>query len=54
MLMPILLILVGIAIAGAGLYYRGQNTDAESRKIYGITAVVGVVVAVAGAALLLL
>lgn len=51
----ILCLIVGILIFGAGLYYLSQNKDsADSRKIYGITAAVGAVVAVVSAVMLLL
>lgn len=38
--------IVGILIALAGIYYLFKAKDAESRKIYGITTAVGVIVAV--------
>ena len=48
-------LIIGILMFGAGLYYLSQNkNDAESRKIYGITAAVGAVVAVVCAVMLLL
>ena len=48
-------LIIGILLFGAGVYYLTQNkNDAESRKIYGITAAVGAVVAVICAAMLLL
>ena len=47
-------IIIGILLFGAGIYYLTQNkNDAESRKIYGITAVIGAVVAVVCAVMLL-
>ena len=50
----ILVALVGICVAGAGLYYLSQSKDAESRKIYGIAVAVGAVIAVAGIVFLLI
>ena len=39
MMVSVLLVLVGIMLLGAGLFYLSKNKqDAESRKIYGITA----------------
>ena len=47
-------LIIGILLFGAGIYYLTQNkNDAESRKIYGITAVIGAVVAVVCAVMLL-
>ncbi len=55
MMVSVLLVLVGIMLLGAGLYYRSKNKqDAESRKVYGITALVGVVVLAVGVASMLL
>ena len=49
----ILGLLIGLLILGAGLYYFAKNKqDAESRRIYGITSVVGAAVAVVCAVLL--
>ena len=48
-------LIIGVLLFGAGIYYLTQNkNDAESRKIYGITAAVGAVVAVVCAVMLLL
>ncbi len=48
-------LIIGILVFGAGVYYLTQNkNDAESRKIYGITAAVGAAVAVVCAVMLLL
>lgn len=38
---------IGVLIALAGIYYLFNSKDAESRRIYGITTAVGVIVAVA-------
>ncbi len=47
MIAKILGIVIGLLILGAGLYYLSKEKDsAESRKIYGISSVVGAVVAV--------
>ena len=46
---------IGMLICLAGLYYLNQNkNDAESRKIYGITALIGAVVAIVCIALTIL
>lgn len=38
-------LVIGVLILGAGVYYLAQEKDnAESRKIYGITCIVGVVI----------
>ena len=48
-------LIIGILLFGAGLYYLSQNkNDAESRKIYGITAAVDAVAAVVCTVMLLL
>lgn len=48
-------LLIGILVFGAGIGYLMQNkSDAESRKIYGITAILGALVTVASAVMLLL
>ena len=47
-------LIIGILLFGAGVYYLQQNkNDAESRKIYGVTAAIGAVVAVVCAVMLL-
>lgn len=38
---------IGVLISLAGIYYLFKTKDAESRRIYGITTAVGVIVAVA-------
>ena len=46
---------IGLLLLAAGLYYLNQNkNDTESRKIYGITAAIGAVVAVVCVVLLVL
>lgn len=40
----IILLLIGILIAGAGIYYLTQEKDPEFRKIYTVTLVAGLVV----------
>ena len=48
-------LIIGLLLLAAGLYYLNQNkNDPESRKIYGITAAIGAVVAVVCAVLLVL
>lgn len=47
MIVTILALIIGILVAGAGIYYMTkEKEDAESRKIYTIAAVVGAVLAV--------
>ena len=47
-------LIIGILLSGAGVYYLQQNkNDAEFRKIYGVTAAIGAVVAVVCAVMLL-
>lgn len=48
-------LIIGLLLLAAGLHYLNQNkNDTESRKIYGITAAIGAVVAVVCAVLLVL
>ena len=50
MIISAVVLLAGLAILAGGAYYMvKEREDRESRKIYLITAVVGVVVAVGGA-----
>ena len=45
MIIEIIGVLIGILLIGAGIYYLTKETnDAESRKIYSITIVVGVII----------
>ena len=45
MIIEIIAVLIGILLIGAGIYYFTQGTnDAESRKIYSITIVIGVII----------
>ena len=54
-MITIISLIIGILLFGAGVYYLQQNkNDAESRKIYGVTAAIGAVVAVVCAVMLLL
>ena len=54
-MMAIIGLIIGILILAAGLYYFAKEKDnAESRKIYGITALVGAVVSVGSLAMMLL
>lgn len=47
-------LIIGILLFGAGIYYLMQNkSDAESRKIYGITVAIGAAAAVVCAVMLL-
>lgn len=50
MILSIVILLVGLLILCGGLYYLTKNPgDPEARKIYGITAAVGAVIAIAAA-----
>lgn len=52
-MITIMMLLIGLLIFAAGIYYLGQNkNDPESRKIYGITTVIGALVAIVCAILL--
>ena len=54
-MLTVIFAIIGVLIFAAGLYYLNQNkNDAESRKIYGITALVGAVVAVVSIVMLVL
>lgn len=54
-MIPIIFAVTGILVFLAGLYYLAQNKDdAESRKIYGITAFLGAVIAAVSIAMLVL
>nr|WP_302649884.1 hypothetical protein [uncultured Agathobaculum sp.] len=49
-MVTILILLIGAAILVAGLYYlKKAGDDRESRKVYGIAALIGAVVLVAAA-----
>lgn len=49
-MVTILILLIGAAILIAGLYYlKKAGDDRESRKVYGIAALIGAVVLVAAA-----
>lgn len=55
MMVSVLLVLVGLMLLGAGGYYLSKNKqDAESRKVYGIAALIGVVVLTVGVTTILL
>ena len=55
MIVKICALVIGLMVFGAGVYYLQQSKDnAESRKIYQITAAIGAVIAVAGVIGLLL
>ena len=44
MILTIILLLIGLLLAIAGIYYlTHEKEDAESRKIYGVTTLTGVV-----------
>lgn len=47
MIFNIVALLIGLMILGAGIYYlMKEKEDKESRKIYGITILVGAVITV--------
>ena len=55
MVIGIIGIVIGLLVLGAGIYYLiKEKDDKESKKIYGITSGVGVVVAVIGVVILLM
>ena len=48
MIIAILGIVIGLLVAGAGIYFLKENkNDAESKKIYSIVIAVGIIVAAA-------
>lgn len=47
MIITIIALLIGILIFGAGIYYLMKDKDdAESRKIYTITTIIGAVIVI--------
>ena len=51
--MKIIGLIIGILVAGAGLYYLSkEKNDKESRKIYSVVSIVGAAVALLFGALL--
>ncbi|MCD8020907.1 MAG: hypothetical protein LUF92_15445 [Clostridiales bacterium] len=47
MLWNVIFLIIGIMVLGAGLYYLvKEKSDPESRKIYSVVSVVGVVVVI--------
>ncbi len=47
MIFNVIGLLIGVLISGAGIYYLlKEKEDRESRKIYGITSGVGVVIVI--------
>lgn len=47
MIIPTVALLIGLLVLAGGLYYLSkEKQDAESKKIYGITAAAGAVVTV--------
>lgn len=53
MILPIALLIIGILVLGAGLFYRVKEAgDAESRKLYSIVSLIGLIVAVIGGGML--
>lgn len=48
MIVEIIAIVIGILLIGAGIYYYSkEKDDAESRKIYSIVIVIGVIITAA-------
>lgn len=43
-MLKIIGLIIGILIAGSGIYYLLQEKDKESKKIYGITTVIGIII----------
>lgn len=55
MIIKIFALLIGLMLAGAGIYYLNRSkNDAEGRKIYQIVTIIGAVMAVGGVSALLL
>lgn len=47
MIITIIALVVGVMITGAGIYYLIQEkNDEESKKIYGITTVIGILICI--------
>ena len=54
MVIGIIGIVIGLLVLGAGIYYLiKEKNDKESKKIYGITSGIGVVVTVVAAVILI-
>ena len=54
MVIGIIGIIIGLLVLGAGIYYLiKEKDDTESKKIYGITSGIGVVVTVVAAVILI-
>ena len=54
MVIGIIGIIIGLLVLGAGIYYLiKEKNDKESKKIYGITSGIGVVVTVVAAVILI-
>lgn len=48
MIVEIIILVIGIAILAAGLYYWvKEKTDLESKKIYSIVSIIGAVIIIA-------
>lgn len=55
MIFKIIGLIIGALISGAGIYYLiKEKNDSESKKIYGITTLVGVIIAIIIALMLVL
>ena len=49
MMVSVIILLVGLAILGGGLFYLvKEKADKESRKIYGVVSAVGAVILIVG------
>lgn len=46
MIITIVLLIIGIMILAAGLYYLAKEKDRESRKVSGITTVIGAIIVI--------
>lgn len=50
-IITVLGVLIGVAVLGAGLYYRvKEKNDKESQKIYSVVSVIGAVILIAALA----
>ncbi|MCI5656021.1 hypothetical protein [Candidatus Pseudoruminococcus sp.] len=55
MILKIIGLIIGALISGAGIYYLiKEKNDSESKKIYGITTLVGIIIVIVMILLLIL
>ncbi len=46
MIIYIIGLIIGLLIAGFGIYYLAKEKDAQSKNIYRVTTVIGIIIAV--------